>query len=58
MDLTVLTGQRPAAAPLAWEVIDHGIDREYLIEEYHRYRRGRLSPPCPPSGCRRCGLCG
>jgi radical SAM superfamily enzyme YgiQ (UPF0313 family) len=44
-------------APLPWEVIDHGIDRDYLEEEYRRYRQAVLSPPCPPRGCRRCGVC-
>jgi radical SAM superfamily enzyme YgiQ (UPF0313 family) len=45
-------------APLPWEVIDHGIDRDYLRAEYRRYQQAVLSPPCPPSGCRRCGVCG
>ena len=48
----------PLDAPLPWEVIDHGIDRAYLQAEYGRYRQAMLSPPCPPSGCRRCGVCG
>jgi len=48
----------PLDAPLPWEVIDHGTDRAYLQAEYGRYRQAMLSPPCPPSGCRRCGVCG
>ncbi|MDL2270107.1 radical SAM protein [Desulfosarcina sp. OttesenSCG-928-A07] len=43
-----------------WEFIDHGIDRRYLLKEYHRALEARVSPPCPadPSHCRLCGVCG
>jgi radical SAM superfamily enzyme YgiQ (UPF0313 family) len=41
-----------------WEILDHGISREYLWEEYQRALEGRLSPPCQPEVCRRCGVCG
>lgn len=57
-DATVLLGPRRQDSPLPWEVIDHGIDRDYLREEYRRYHWAVLSPPCPPSGCVRCGVCG
>jgi radical SAM superfamily enzyme YgiQ (UPF0313 family) len=42
-----------------WEVIDHGIDRSYLLKEYRRALAGRTSRPCPadPSRCCICGVC-
>ena len=48
---------REAQEVFAWEIVDHGIQRAYLWEEYQRYHERRPSPPCPPSGCRRCGVC-
>ncbi|MEZ4485887.1 MAG: radical SAM protein [Syntrophotaleaceae bacterium] len=39
-----------------WEIIDNGVTRNYLWQEYQRAVAGRLSPPCAP-GCRRCGIC-
>lgn len=42
-----------------WEVIDHGIERGYLWEEYMRALQEKSSPECmPDSNCRRCGVCG
>lgn len=42
-----------------WEVIDHGIERGYLWEEYMRALQEKNSPECmPDSNCRRCGVCG
>ncbi len=40
-----------------WEIIDHGIDRTYLWEEYQRALQGLRSPPCQPEVCHRCGVC-
>jgi radical SAM superfamily enzyme YgiQ (UPF0313 family) len=50
---------RPRALDEAfpWEIIDHGIDRAFLLEEQRRYCQAILSPPCPSNGCRRCGVC-
>ncbi len=50
-----------------WEMIDPGLDREYLWREWEKVGTRRTSPPCPmdfaPDGlqagclkCRRCGL--
>jgi len=42
-----------------WEVIDHGIDRKFLWEEYGLALQGKSSPECRPErNCRRCGVCG
>lgn len=40
-----------------WEIIDHGIDRGYLWDEYQRGLNGLYSPACQPETCRRCGVC-
>jgi radical SAM family uncharacterized protein len=41
-----------------WEIIDHGINRAYLWEEYQRALNGRESPEClPDQNCKRCGVC-
>ena len=42
-----------------WEVIDHGIDKAYLLKEYRRALAEKTSLPCPadPSKCCICGVC-
>lgn len=41
-----------------WEVIDHGVERHFLWEEYRRALEEKSSPECRPDGhCRRCGIC-
>jgi radical SAM superfamily enzyme YgiQ (UPF0313 family) len=40
-----------------WEIVDHGIDRRFLWEEYQRALQGLRSPACQPDVCRRCGIC-
>ncbi len=42
-----------------WEIIDHGIKRSFLWEEYQKALAGSPTAPCDlESGCRRCGACG
>ncbi|MCF6290225.1 MAG: radical SAM protein [Desulfobacterales bacterium] len=43
--------------PLPWEIVDQGIDRNYLWREYQRGLAGKTTPPCNPEKCRRCGVC-
>jgi radical SAM superfamily enzyme YgiQ (UPF0313 family) len=40
-----------------WEVVDHGITRQYLWQEYCRGLAGKKTGPCDTAGCRRCGAC-
>jgi radical SAM superfamily enzyme YgiQ (UPF0313 family) len=41
-----------------WEVIDLGLRRDHLWEEYQRALEGKSTPPCPlDPDCRRCGVC-
>ncbi len=40
-----------------WEVIDSGLDRNYLRKEYERGLTGKTTPPCNLGTCTRCGIC-
>ena len=53
---TELTRERGESEAFAWEIIDSGVRREYLWNEYQRAAQQRLTPPCVP-GCCRCGVC-
>ncbi|MEE8484614.1 MAG: radical SAM protein [Nitrospinota bacterium] len=43
---------------LPWDFIDSGVTKEYLWKEHLRSRKGKVTPPCPPtkSGCKKCGV--
>jgi len=45
----------PAEEPLAWDMIDSGIEQKYLITELQKSSSGRQTPPCPATPCYRCG---
>ena len=40
-----------------WEILDHGINREYLREEYDMAINNIESPTCNLGICHRCGVC-
>ncbi len=40
-----------------WEIIDHGIDRQYLWAEYKKALIGKATGPCDTEICKRCGVC-
>jgi radical SAM superfamily enzyme YgiQ (UPF0313 family) len=42
---------------LPWDFIDHGINKAFLIEEYHKALREETSPPCHVGQCKACGVC-
>ncbi|MGI6469621.1 MAG: TIGR03960 family B12-binding radical SAM protein [Syntrophomonadaceae bacterium] len=42
---------------LPWDVIDTGIDREFLIQEDELARLGMSSGDCRYEGCNNCGVC-
>ena len=51
--------ERDVHEEFPWEVIDHGIERKFLWEEYRRALEEKSSPECRPDGnCKRCGVCG
>jgi radical SAM superfamily enzyme YgiQ (UPF0313 family) len=51
--------EREQEERFAWEVIDHGIERKFLWEEYQNALQERETAECRPElNCRRCGVCG
>jgi len=40
-----------------WEVIDIGLNKDYLWKEYKRGLEGKFTPPCHIGPCTRCGVC-
>ncbi|MBW2518887.1 MAG: radical SAM protein [Deltaproteobacteria bacterium] len=51
----ILLRERSADEPFAWEIIDQGISRQYLYEEYLMALDTKLGQLCH-SGCHRCGI--
>lgn len=50
--------QRGKDEAFPWEIIDLGLKRAFLWEEYQRALRGESTTPCrPDENCRRCGVC-
>jgi hypothetical protein len=49
--------QRGATEPFPWEIIDHGIERKYLWNEYKKALEEKTTAPCDTSRCKRCGVC-
>jgi radical SAM superfamily enzyme YgiQ (UPF0313 family) len=49
--------ERGADEFFPWEVLDSGVARSYLRQEYLRALAGTFTQRCAP-GCRRCGVCG
>ncbi len=49
--------EREEAFP--WEIVDLGVNRSFLWEEYQRAHEEVKTQPCRPAeDCRRCGVCG
>ncbi|MCL7486693.1 MAG: radical SAM protein [Desulfobulbaceae bacterium] len=40
-----------------WDVIDHGIRKDYLWQEFCRSMKEKPTIPCDPTRCRSCGVC-
>ena len=40
-----------------WEIVDHRVRREYLLEEWNRASRAKQTVFCIPEVCNRCGAC-
>ncbi len=51
-----VTRERGDTELFPWEIIDQGVKRIYLWQEYQRGQQEKLTSPCVPS-CRRCGVC-
>ena len=51
------TRQYAQHSPLAWSIVDHGIDDDYLWREYRRSFEQKTTAPCDTGVCRICGVC-
>ena len=58
IDPGVYTRQREENELLPWDIIDHGISREFLWREYQRGLHSKETASCQPETCTRCGVCG
>ncbi len=45
-------------AILPWDVVDIGVNKAYLREEFSRALDEKTSQSCPDGLCKRCGVCG
>ncbi len=43
--------------PLPWGFVHCGVSPAEMQREQERAHRGQFTPPCPPDGCVRCGVC-
>jgi len=48
---------RGSGETFPWDVVDHGLRKEYLWKEYQRGLMGETTPPCEMGKCFRCGVC-
>ncbi|MBZ0220775.1 MAG: radical SAM protein [Candidatus Methylomirabilis sp.] len=42
---------------LPWDIIDHGVNKDYFWKEYQKGLAGKTTPPCIVGKCTRCGVC-
>jgi radical SAM-linked protein len=49
--------ERNPRDPLPWDIVDAGIDREFLLSEREKARAGETTPDCRAAGCSSCGAC-
>ena len=49
--------QRDPIEMFPWEIIDHGINRQYLWSEYQKALQAKTTVSCDTSLCKRCGVC-
>ncbi len=56
--LTWATPAPAMEAPLPWDIVDTGIDTQWLKDEWERAIAAQTVPDCSFEGCSRCGICG
>ncbi len=49
---------RETDAPLPWDHLYTGVDKDFLRQEWQRARSGKETPDCRWSACSSCGICG
>ncbi|MEQ8995823.1 MAG: TIGR03960 family B12-binding radical SAM protein [Coleofasciculus sp. B1-GNL1-01] len=53
-----IPNQNSLNAPLPWDHLDTGIDKNWLIEDLQRALDAATVPDCAFEGCSHCGICG
>jgi radical SAM-linked protein len=54
----IIISPAPLYAPLPWDHIDTGIDKNWLIADLQRALEAATVPDCSFEGCSHCGVCG
>jgi radical SAM family uncharacterized protein/radical SAM-linked protein len=57
-DPAAFAAPRDPAAPLPWDHVFYGVDRDFLLRERDRAFQGLPTPDCRDAGCHGCGACG
>lgn len=42
---------------LPWDIVDTGIKKSFLIHEFHRAEKEKMTADCPLKQCKACGIC-
>ncbi|MBI5439964.1 MAG: TIGR03960 family B12-binding radical SAM protein [Deltaproteobacteria bacterium] len=50
-------GERDPGAPLPWDLVDPGFEREFLVREWEKARAAEATGDCRAGVCQGCGLC-
>ena len=56
LDENFYIGEKSFEDVLAWDVINQGVTKKYLWQEFQRAAEFKYTPPCF-DGCKRCGVC-
>lgn len=57
LDLDFYLRARDQDAPLPWDHLHSGVDRDFLLREYRNALERVYTPDCRTRGCQQCGLC-
>ena len=57
MDLDMYLQARNPEKPLPWDHLDCGVEKDFLVREYHNGLNRVYTPDCRTQGCQKCGLC-
>lgn len=58
VDMSLFSNRkRSLDEPLPWDHMDPGVDRAFLLEQWHEAQRGNPLEDCRRGKCQRCGVC-
>lgn len=57
IDIEEWTGKRDISAALAWDHLETGVSKEFLLKERERALQGKITEDCRYHACRNCGAC-